>query len=359
MTYVAGKVVKRIDGYKVRGASTAKRRKILLPVSLGVSSVTLLHILDQYLRVQFERTSRRGFEIHVLFVDESKQSDRSDALRLLQQTYPMHVYSTALLEDACDYLDELDDKTSPLSRLSSFPNSTSNTERLNNILHSLPSATSRSDIIHILRTRLITGFAKQNNSDSIAFGDSTTRLAEKTLSETAKGRGFSIPWQTSEGSSPHGVIHIFPLRDLLRKEILTYSTTTTPPLTPLITIPNAPPPTSISASSKDTSIDSLMAHYFESVEQNYPSIVANVVRTSSKLQAPRITPGSPPPPLCRICASPLESINHLDPQHSQGEEEEENPSTGKDDGSSTAIISNPQSRPTLCYGCARSINQTR
>ncbi|RAL68532.1 hypothetical protein DID88_007259 [Monilinia fructigena] len=44
------------------------------------------------------------------------------------------------------------------------------------------------------------------------------------------------------------------------------------------------PPSHISASSKSTTIDDLMAQYFESVEENFPSIVANVVRTSSKLK---------------------------------------------------------------------------
>ncbi|KAI4124467.1 MAG: hypothetical protein LQ338_004785 [Usnochroma carphineum] len=128
-------------------------------------------------------------------------------------------------------------------------------------------------MIGILRSRLITSLAKELRCSSILYGDSTTRLAERTLSATAKGRGAAIPGLTSDGQSPHGIKIVYPMRELLRKEIAAYATMTDPPLTPLILEDRS---RGTVASSKNSTIEELMGQYFESVEQNYPSIVANV-----------------------------------------------------------------------------------
>ncbi|KAL8916443.1 MAG: hypothetical protein Q9208_008509 [Pyrenodesmia sp. 3 TL-2023] len=134
-------------------------------------------------------------------------------------------------------------------------------------------------MISILRCRLITCLAEKHGCSGILYGDSTTRLAERTLSETAKGRGGSIPWLTADGQSPHAIKVVYPMRDLLRKEIAAYTAMTDPPLTPFILEGSSPV---VVPSSKNTTIEDLMSQYFDSVEQNYPSIVANVVRTSSE-----------------------------------------------------------------------------
>lgn len=82
-------------------------------------------------------------------------------------------------------------------------------EVLMHLLSSLPSTTSRMDILSILRTRLIVEIAKKEGCAAVLWGDSTTRLAQKTLAETAKGRGFSIPWQTADGDSPFGMYPLY------------------------------------------------------------------------------------------------------------------------------------------------------
>src|SRR4051812_17162591 len=200
--------------------------------------------------------------------------------------YPAYPPSVLLLSDIFNYADvisatlqevqipnSVEDKGEPL---------VTNQQKLDRLLLSLPSASSRSDITSILRTRLLVEVAKENGCESILWGDTTTRLAEKTLAETAKGRGFSLPWQVADGVSPFGVRFNYPVRDLLKKELITYATLVSPPLTDLVISPSLAVP--IVASSKSTTIDDLMTQYFESVEENYPSIVANVVRTSSKLK---------------------------------------------------------------------------
>ncbi|KAL8860709.1 MAG: hypothetical protein Q9178_002739 [Gyalolechia marmorata] len=194
-------------------------------------------------------------------------------------------------------------------------------------------------MIGILRSQLINAFAKEICCDSILYGDSTTRLAERTLSEAAKGRGGAIPWLTADGQSPSGVKTVYPMRDLLRKEITAYTVSTIPPLTPFLienTAERDP-----SASSKNTTIEDLMGQYFQSVEQNYPSIVANVVRTSGRLVAP--SPMGQDEAVCQICRLPL--IEGAKGLHWSGEQ---------DDPADIARVTGRRDTSTLCYGCARS-----
>ena len=356
MNYVGSKVMKRMDGYKVRSHTQHKPRRILLSLSFGVSSLTLLHLLDQQLCIQRERTSQVGYELHVLHVIEQGSMDPVKdnvfkSIDLLRTRFPQHKYTAISLDDVFHYPSSLDDDgSSAINKLlqSSGLSTPSNPQEcLKASLASLPSPSARTDMIHILRTRLMVGYAKDVNCESIIWGDSTTRLAERILAETAKGRGFSIPWQTADGLSPHGINFIFPMRDLLRKEILMYSTLTSPPLGELIM--EIPRPQSSSVSSKNVTIDHLMSQYFESVELNYPSIVANVVRTSGKLKS---APNSSSSVVCCVCNLPV--ANGTEGLHAWGGDQG---NTIEALASSATSAANAYSEIT-CYGCSRSVGES-
>ncbi|MCJ1403714.1 cytoplasmic tRNA 2-thiolation protein 2 [Xylographa trunciseda] len=351
MNYVGSKVVKRMDGYKVRSPTKDTLPKILLSLSRGVSSLTLLYLLDQQLRIQRERTSRVGYELCVLYVTEEEfvgaaKENVSESIDLIKARFPLHKYTAISLEEAYHYPPSFGEdhmsNTFALSRQSGLLGSSPPRECLRDVLALLPSPSSRTDMIQILRTRLVVGYAKDAGCESIIWGDSTTRLAERILAETAKGRGFSIPWQTADGLSPYGINFMFPMRDMLRKEIKIYSTLTTPPLDELIL--EAIRSQSSPASSKDTTIDNLMIQYFESVELNYPSIVANVVRTSGKLKP---APNSPLSTLCRICSLPV--ANGTQSLHTWGGDQ-------VDTTVASNVTSVSSTEPGVtCYGCSQSI----
>lgn len=328
--YIGTKVLKRLEANKIRGGFKEPKKTLLLPVSFGASSVTLLHILDQQLQNRAQQGRHGGYDLHVLFIDQStvlEQVDVRAAMKLLSQKYPAHKYTTISLEDCFDYGVEFEGL------------SNGGEDRLQHIISSMPSATSKVDFIDIARRRLIIAFAKKFGSDSILFGDSTTRIAEKTLSETAKGRGVALPWLTADGFT-EGIHCIFPMRDLLRKEITAYASMVSPSLTPLISEVSP----KVSASSRDTTIDDLMSQYFESVEQNYPSIVANVVRTSGRLNPPAMLEGCHS---CSICGDGIST-------GSWGGEQQD-----------SVILSHPADRNgentalALCYGCARTALKAR
>ncbi|KAI4745431.1 hypothetical protein E4T50_04209 [Aureobasidium sp. EXF-12298] len=333
--YVATKAVKRMEKFRTRFATAGQERVLLLPLSMGVSSLALLHCLDEQLKRQIENTGRTGFALQVLHVDMSTvvpEGPSATDLDAIKERYPTHTYTTIPIssvmevEDVQDLLKQYGIDT-PESALANTGIETTNTQSLHTLLQAIPTATARADVIQILLHKLIVDFAKADACEAILWGDSTTRLAEKTLAETAKGRGFALAWLVSDGPSPYEIDFYYPMRDLLKKEIHTYATYTNPPLTPLVA-PEAPLETVVSA--KHSTIDGLMRNYFDAVEKNYPSIVANVVRTTAKFAAPDVRAGDAS---CSLCGLPL----LLTPRTEEG------------------LITEGKAPPPLCYGCMRSV----
>ena len=322
-----------MEAFRVRHSAAGQQRTLLLPVSFGVSSVTLLHILDNHLQTQKQRTGRTGFGLHVVHIVTSSaelSAVKSNEMMRLQERYLDHVFTVVPLSDVFDKFDAVADIGTDTTCTGSALDceEKDNEIRLNRLFQSTESATSRADLLSILRTRLIVRLAQQNNYEAILLGDSTTRLAEKTLAETAKGRGFALPWHTADGESPHGIAFHYPMRDLLKKELVSHAQLADPPLTAVV----FEQPTKAPVSSKNTTIDELMKQYFESVEESYPSIVANVVRTAGKLNTPEL---SSKDVRCKLCNLPVA-------QSGRGKQTEH-------DGQP------PHDNAKLCHGCTRTL----
>jgi cytoplasmic tRNA 2-thiolation protein 2 len=259
--YLHTKVVKRMDAFRTRHAEAGQQRKLLLPISFGVSSVTLLHVLTKHLKIQVEKTGRTGFSLQVLHIKSTGSENYTKQFDLLKKAFSEHEYSTTSLEDLF---------TRP--------------EHLQELLGSLPSSSSLADILSILRTRSAVQFALANGCEAVFWSNSTTSLAETILSATAKGRGFALPHLISDGPTPYGISFHFPLRDVLRKELVSHAKLVEPSLLEFMD-PKALEGVKMPVSGKNASIDGLMGTYFEEVEDGYPSIVSNVVKTAGKLQS--------------------------------------------------------------------------
>ncbi|RKF57848.1 Cytoplasmic tRNA 2-thiolation protein 2 [Erysiphe neolycopersici] len=321
-----------MEGYRVRGSKLQAPKKLLLPLSYGPCSSSLLQILDNHLQGQYDRMKRVAYELVVVHIDlYVTASDREFSARKLEQfksRFPRHQFISFGLEESLR-LEEIGWASLGIARLSE---SESPTEKLRQYLTSVKSPTDRADIISILLTRLLVHIGKKNNCSSILFGDSTTKLAEKTLTETAKGRGISLPWQICDGTSAHGIGFNYPMRDLLKKEIVTFCLLTSS-LESLIIFDQI---ASVSANPKSITINDLMLQYFQSTEENYPSIVANVVRTVSKLSvAADKTKIS-----CGVCGFPSISNEIFSKQSHQA---------------SDIILSTDKSdlEKTICHGCLK------
>jgi cytoplasmic tRNA 2-thiolation protein 2 len=142
-----------------------------------------------------------------------------------------------------------------------------------------------------------------------------------------------------------GIKFHYPIRDLLKSELVNYVSLTLPgspePLLPLCIAYSAQPKHSAAnvVSGRNITIDELMTQYFEGIETQYPSIVANVVKTAGKLQPLR---GNRDGESCRICGLPGDGAG--------------------EDMTLSALTLNArvsgggklEKGSQMCYGCARS-----
>jgi cytoplasmic tRNA 2-thiolation protein 2 len=322
--YIRSKCVKRMESYKIRATPKSKGMPtpsapgtsdgiptFLLPISFGISSVSLLHLLDSQLAIQRSKVSRSRYHLKILHIDEqilsSAHPNGTASLAAVKERYP----------DAGEFL-----PVAPLSE--ACPD-------LRKTLSALPSATSREDMAGVLRARLIVAIAQREGCVGILWGDTTTRLADKVMASAAKGRGAQLPFAIGDGVVPPGeLMHYHPLRDVFKKELATFVTEiTSPPLTELCTAWSPTPKHSAAAatSARNITVGELLTQYFENMELQYPSTVSNVLRMGDRL---KFAGGDE---MCRMCGLPVEAGGS---GLTLGEEEEE-----------------VEEQRKLCYGCMR------
>ena len=322
-----------MEKYRLRNSPKDRRRKLLLPLSYGVSSLTLLHIINAQLERQ--RSSGRkitAFDLHVLAIDPSSVNRviKADASRIerVKEAYPEHECTEIPLSSIFQYDKEIGNVMKEHTG-GDFADDESKTdeERLQLFRSSITTPTSRSDFDELLLRRLIVSFSKAQGCEGILWGDSDSRLAAKTLAHVSKGRGFSLPWTVSDGMSPWDIYFSFPLRDLFKAELEQYAGFTVAELRSKVGVEN---PVVENMSSRVMSIDDLLTDYVETQGEKYPGIMANIVRTVDKLQ----TSTSDASLLCTCCGMPMN--RGLNPE-TQG------------------LSLRNGANGLICYGCARSL----
>lgn len=315
--YVNSKILKRMESYRFKSLDANHKRRLLLPLSGGVSSLVLLQVLDIQLQRQSTNRNRTAYDLiiaHVVLPDQSASVFNDQQLAQLAQRFSSHEFLPKFALSASLSLDKsIQDDLRHIG--CERHDQESDVDFFNRIVSSATSVTTRADLQSLLLQRLIVAIAKAHGCESIVWGHSDSRLAALTLAGVAKGRGGSVPSTITDGPSPFGVNFNHPLRDLFKAELETYASTLPEPLGEVGTTETDPQPP---ASLRNTAIDNLLTDYINTQGIKYPSIMANVVRTGEKLE---VRPNSN---FCRLCVQPILSG------------------------------SNPPSHvPALCYGCER------
>ena len=160
--------------------------------------------------------------------------------------------------------------------------------------------TERRDAYEAARRALIHSFARAEHVEAVLWGDSTTNLAQRVLGLVAKGKGGDVPALMNEGPASElgrvgawggegegkgAAVDVYPLRDLLKGELLAYAATVEK--FEGIVEEDEGEGEGLGRRAGGT-IDGLMGKYFADTEREYPSIVANVVRTAGRLKDPRV-----------------------------------------------------------------------
>ncbi|KAL7941956.1 hypothetical protein V8C42DRAFT_333163 [Trichoderma barbatum] len=355
--YVDSKAVKRFTVLQRENRTSTKPepRRYVAGLSFGPSSTVLTQILDKTAQYHASRKGSSPFEPLVVHVDTdlSSRTDSHDtpAQRLLakyRERFPNVSFE-------CIHLSKvLSVKTIDWTMLP-VPTGANDTERLQLFFSSLPSVTSRADSLRLFIRHLLIDVALERSYSALLFGHSTTALASLTLSEVANGRGFAVPWHINDGlftvctyrpsadpastgaaSQEDAKIQFpiyYPLREILKAEVVTYLGTT-PAFQELVPSPDGASSASV-VSHKDQSIEEVMARYFDGVEGPYSGIVTNVVRTAGKLD--RLVTLH----YCRLCGITLDQEGDSTWAGELGDD------LTQDSASSDA--------GKLCYGCKRSM----
>lgn len=307
-------------------------RTLLVPVSGGVSSVILLYILDEQVRRQRLKSQNRVFyNLHVLVVGTSLVASDSPSqswAESLKKRFPIHTHTFTPLSAIFEYDSNILEALQRLGFSDSPSSNFANEQKLQSVFSRISSPTARVDFTSILLSRFVGAFANAHGLEHVLWGHCDSKLAATALSSVAKGRGGSVPTQICDGPSVWGPIFIHPLREVFKLELELYSQLIDPLLSEMVIQNNDNEPSKTSI--KNSAIDNLLTAYISSQGQKYPSIMANVVRTSSKLQEPQDLKQSMP---CSFCGA----------------------STLQDPGFSCSTSPPLKSNvcPDLCYGCLR------
>ncbi|KAI0115843.1 hypothetical protein GGR51DRAFT_365048 [Nemania sp. FL0031] len=432
--FIASKAIKRLEVLQreTRGLwQPSQPQRYLLALSRGPSSTALLHILHENMRRQRERNQRVRVELVVAFVDidvdvpveggkranssnstetAKASSSSSPSVTSASTNSPEELAVSSSPPDAfAAYFPDIPIHTMPLSGILSsqaidWPSlpaqntSLPPSQRLADFFARLPSASARADVSRLLTRHALFAAAAEHDCAVVLLGYTTTALAELTLSEAAKGRGFGIPWLVNDGAFPlprtvdppsplapsgddspdtnsapstangdstagtssTSKIQIYsPLREIFRKEVLTYLSIVKSPAGPLADLFPSPNTNGTGAvvSHRDLSLDDVVSRYFADVEASYPSVVANVVRTTGKLNrnapvsdAHRDMNLEAAGRQCGLCGVRLDPLGD---ERWKGE-------IGEADATSLGAVDERGNirggkKSRLCYGCDRSV----
>lgn len=330
--FAGHKVLMRMSKYKMKKANR-KTPKLLLPLSFGVSSTVLLHMINDDIERQLAKTFVNvGFELNILVVDPSTilapDAKYDQAYEAVTKAFPKLTFTRLPFHSVFEYVPDMKEIIQEYAG-SKFTDdeSRSNEDRLTAFRAVISTATSKADLDSVLLTRLVVGYAKSLFCETVIWGDSDTRLAAKTLAGVAKGRGASLTWSVSDGMSPWGVAFDFPLRDLSKPELEQFKSVCDE-LSEII-VPDEP--ISDNVLTKNLSIDELMMRYVRTQGEKYRGVMANVSRTANKLESTTASDDA----LCPLCGGHVGNVK----------------------GNSGVTVANQSSdnySSKFCYGCMRS-----
>ncbi|KAJ8101349.1 hypothetical protein POJ06DRAFT_95119 [Lipomyces tetrasporus] len=353
--FLRGKQRKQMADYKVcydpATSSPQIPPRILLALSLSESSLSLFEMLVSLLHEQRKmHRGNSGFELFAVHVDQSEVYpyptgvDPKSVLESMRQAY--NETCTTVCTPVGDFfadtrsLRHFQHDVSDIADYSFVKDLTlDGTVTVSDVLSNIRDRTSKLDILQTIRESLVLEAAKKLQCTSIVWGDTMSRLAEKTLSLTAKGRGSVIPYILSDGFR-NGIYNLYPLREVLRAEAEEYVRMLN--ISQYVTKPSIKPPNVL----RMMTIDDLLGNYFADVEKGFPSIVSTVVRTAAKL-TDQVAYASDN---CAICGLPCDdtsperwlqdiTVNQSAPSHDAHDEQDK------------VAPSKDEEKSVICYGC--------
>uniref|UniRef100_A0AAV2JLW9 Cytoplasmic tRNA 2-thiolation protein 2 n=1 Tax=Knipowitschia caucasica TaxID=637954 RepID=A0AAV2JLW9_KNICA len=306
--------------------------KVLLAVSGGPSSCSMLHQVQQGLSVDAHKKLR--FTPGIVFIDEGaltgccledRLKTNTEIQALFESTgFPFHVVPLErVLELPASVLQPhesfSDSKSSYKAAVGEFDQTQSSgvqppcqpqeaaevhetrTLELQQLVASVKTHTAREELLSMLRQHLLLHTARTEGYSKLMLGDNCTRLAIKLLSNISLGRGAQAALDTGFSDSRYGdVIAVRPMRDYSAKEIAYYNH--------LFKVPSVFISGLDSKTPEKDSIQRLTESFVTKLQTDFPSTVSTIYRTSEKLQTACKAPSAVDDSLrCELCLCALDT----------------------------------------------------
>lgn len=149
-------------------------------------------------------------------------------------------------------------------------------KKLQMLFQSVADPTGKEDLLQHLRMQALQQVAKDHGYTRLVLGLSTSRIAAKVISATAKGCGFSLPTEMQFYDARWNVPVVLPLRDCVIKELVL--------LCHLRHLKYVFIPTLSTLSMPQNTINSLSASFVSLLQEDNPSKERTIMRTAAKLQ---------------------------------------------------------------------------
>jgi len=333
LTYVTHKFRSTLGKSKLIQAND----RVLMALSGGHSSTALIHLVKDALSESAHKRLR--FSPGIVCVDESVtlpsdvEQDYSHIKELADKfEYPFYlvpVYKGFASEgnNACDESDEKD------------------RQEFIKAFESISSLTAQQDFLAIRRISLIINTAYRNQYKKIMFGDTSTSLSMKLLSNISLGRGSSIPLDIGVSDNRYPDITIIrPMRELSSKEVAIFNR--------LRNILVRLPKNITTMKSSDSCLQKKTEEFIIGLQTDFPHTVNTVFRTGDKIcKNEKFDKCSEK---CVMCQSPLLDTDTLQ-MLTSGERiaEDEAGCCGSSDecASKCFRLTEAEMKSQLCYGC--------
>lgn len=212
-----------------------KTDKLLISFSGGYSSRALLHLLEECWTS--DEKKHLGISIQVLFVDTSD------------------VFKTKIDLDSVAEVCKL--------------------YNLDLHVEKMEMKEYQEDLFEFELEKTIVNFARRANISKVLLGQNGTRMSCRLISDTSKGRGFSLPFTLSYIDNHHGdVLLLHPMRYFLSKEVAFYNFHHKLEICPMITG---------FLRTNTTTISNLSETFIIKLQSGFPSTVHTILSSSEKL----------------------------------------------------------------------------
>ncbi|SCU85606.1 LADA_0D08526g1_1 [Lachancea dasiensis] len=385
---------------KVKSAEEAEKlnaeSKVLVPLSLGSSSIVMLDVLNSTLAEQLEtHRGKAGFHVDILVcyfekerrdIEERLTSLFNGRLRKNKHHYKVHLVDINAFFDSSKLMRVHLQDSNYVVRYSDASSDHRADYTVDELLGTCSNRSAREDLLNVIRTATIKLFASHGSYKAVLWGHSMTRLADEIISLVVKGRASQIASSMDDTSFDEtfqsSFKNLHPMRDVLLSEIdaychifdLTQYTYHYTPQDTLLVERSTIPVVTGSKLTRNMTINELARQYFDNIEGNYSNVISTVVRTGAKLDDPKNN--LPTVSRCRVCNNKLfkdgsEWLRQITVNHSHPIENEEDQTLydawteselGKIRGEYLKLTAEmEQNGKTLstCYGCILTLGEVR